>query len=399
MQLMARRTICVMGRPIDQDDGIGVYTLQLLRHLLALDADTRYTILLRTAKHADAFQEFPNADVRVVPAKAKIWWDQVKVAHIARQVGADLIFNPKFSLPLLSGRPGVFVLHGSDWFINPGNYAWWDNLYIRIMLPLSCWKAKRLLAISRIALRDTVRYAHIDASKVTLSYAAPGPQFTPAADRAALDDFAARYHLPPRFILTVARTYHTGHGRMPEYPGGNNERLIAGYQRYRAGGGRLPLVVVGRDIDRYLHEHGIDARSLDGVLFTGFIPNHEIVHAYQLAELFVLATLYESFALPLVEAMASGCPAVVPTTGACRDIAGPAARYLDPLSVDSIAAAIRDVAADQALRDGMRAAGLERVSQFTWRKTAERTLAAIDSAIAARPVSMFNTIWPRMHRA
>ena len=134
-------------------------------------------------------------------------------------------------------------------------------------------------------------------------------------------EYTERYCLPERFILTVARVYHTGHERLDEYPGGNNESLIRGYQRYRAAGGDLPLVVVGKDIEKYLRDHGFDDRELEGIHFTGFIPNKEMVKVYNLAEFFVLATLYESFCLPLAEAIATGCPAIVPSTGGCPELA------------------------------------------------------------------------------
>lgn len=378
------RVICVMGRPIDQDDGIGVYTWQLLRNLLEIDPDTRYVILLRTARRARTFDAFPNAETRVIPARTKLWWDQVSVARAARALHADIVFNPKFSLPLLSFRPGIFVLHGSDWYVNPGNYTWWDNLYIRVMLPLYCRKAARLLSISDVALADTVRYAGIDARKVTPSYAAAGTHFRRITEPGALEAFARRHRLPERFILTVARAYHTGHGRVIEYPGGNNENLIAAYRRYRTAGGRLPLVVVGRDIDAYLRRHGFDDAALEGVHFTGFVPNEEIVHAYNLADFFILCTLYESFPLPVVETLACGCPAILPVTGGCRDVAQKAACYIDPHDVADIAAAIGELAGSESLRRHLAEAGLARVREFSWKKTAERTLQVFDEVAAPR---------------
>jgi glycosyltransferase involved in cell wall biosynthesis len=382
---MGQRVICVMGRPLDQDDGIGVYTSQLLHNMLTLDPQTRYVILLRTPKHAQLFDEFPNAETHVLPARVKTWWDQVVVPNAARRAKADLVFNPKFSIPLLSGRPGVFVLQGSDWYVNPGNYAWWDNAYIRVMLPIYCAKAAKLLAISQCAAEDAERYAHIDRSKVTVSYAAAAPHFQVLTDPTALRDFAARYELPSKFILTVARAYHTGHAGLPEYPGGNNETLLRGYRAYREAGGSLPLVVAGREIERYLRTRGFDDRMLEGVHFTGFVPNREIVKAYNLAEFSILATLYESFGLPLMEALASGCPAIAPVTGACREIAGNAARYIDPRKPDSIAQAMTELAASPGLRQQLRTAGLERAKAFTWRRTAEQTLSVLDSIVPPRP--------------
>jgi glycosyltransferase involved in cell wall biosynthesis len=135
---------------------------------------------------------------------------------------------------------------------------------------------------------------------------------------------------------------------------------VLGYQRYRTNGGNLPLVVVGKDIDKYLRGRGFSARELSGIQFMGFIPHEEMVMAYNSAEFFVLTTLYESFGLPLVEAMASGCPAIVRTTGACPEVAGGAARLVHPRDSAAIGDAMAELASSADLRAKMRQAGLER---------------------------------------
>ncbi|MGH7797411.1 MAG: glycosyltransferase family 4 protein [Candidatus Binatia bacterium] len=374
------RTICIMGRVLDQMDGLGVYSATLLRYMFKQDTASRYVILLRSDENAALFDEFPNVETCVRPARSKTWWDQVVAPLAARQAGADIIFNPKFSVPLLSGRPAIFVLHGSDWYVNPGNYLWWDNIYIRTLLPIYCHKATRLLSISQTVVDDLVRYARLDATKVTVSYAAAAPHFAPITEDAVLREFAERYKLPDRFILTVGRVYHTGHDRLDSYPGGNNETLIRAYRRYRAAGGRLPLVVAGRDIDQYLKAQGFSDADLQDVHFTGFIPNSEIVKAYNLAEFFVLATLYESFCLPLIEAMASGCPALVPDTGGCPELGSSAARYVNPRDAEAIGEGMLELAASPELRAEMRRAGVARARMFSWERTAHATIAAFDQA-------------------
>jgi len=376
-----QRVICVAGRSLDQEDGHWVYASNLLRQLVAKDAASRYLILLRTAKHAHLFDDLSNAVTEVIPARVKLWWDQVELPMAARRARADIIFSPKFSMPLLSTRPSVFVLHGSDWYVNPSNYKWWDNLYIRLVMPLYCARATQLVSISQCTTDDLVRYAHLNASKVTVTYAAPSPHFIAITDKSSLSEFAARYKLPPRFILSVARAYHTGHGRLPAYPGGNNERLVQGYQQYRTQGGSLPLVIVGKDIKEYLEAHEFGEKDLQGIHFTGFIPHDEIVKVYNLAEFFVLVTLYESFGFPLVEAMASGCPVIVSATGACPEVAAGAARLVDPYSSAAIAEAMSELDSSPVKRKSLREAGLEVVSKFTWEKTAERTLSVFDSIV------------------
>jgi len=384
------RTIGVMGRLLDQADGLGLYSRHLLEHLFTLDPGSRYVIFLGSAAGSDLFRGHPNVETRVLPARSRLLWDQVSVPRAARRLGVDLLFNPKFSLPLLSRIPGIFVLQSCDWYVNPGNYPWWDNLYIRAMLPLYCRKASAILSISQTTL-DELRRRGLKLPPVRVTHAGVGPRFTAEADADQLGRFRADYGLPERFILTVARVLHghaghSDHGNVPEYPGGNNERLLRAYREYRRRSSEpLPLVVAGKRVREYLLARGFGARDLEGVRFLGFVPNERLHAAYQLADCFVLATLCESFGLPILEALATGCPAIVPSTGAAPEVAGGAARLVDPYREDELTAALLEVTGSEPLRRRMRAAGLERARHFGWTQAARQVLEAFDTALSVAP--------------
>jgi glycosyltransferase involved in cell wall biosynthesis len=377
-----------MARLLDQNDGLGVYSRYVLHQLLTLDPDTRYVIFLGSPRSRDLFREFDNAHVHVMPARSRMLWDQVLVPRAARRLNVDLLFNPKFSLPLLTRIPGVFVLQSCDWYVNPGNYPWWDNFYIRLMMPLYCRKARGLLAISQATLDGLSRLTNIRFPRTAITHAGVGPNFTPKCDAAALRRFREEYQLPERFILTVARVLHTGHTNLPDYPGGNNERLIRAYQKYRQRAAQpLPLVVAGQGVEPYLRARGFSSAALEGVRFIGFVPNDQIHAAYQLAECFVLATLYESFGLPTLEALATGCPAIVPSTGAGPEVAGSAARFIDPYDETDIAQALLDVTASQGLREHLSGAGIKRAASFTWQQTARRVLEVFEEILPSAATS------------
>jgi glycosyltransferase involved in cell wall biosynthesis len=372
------RTIGVMGRVLDQRDGLGLYCIHLLRNMMALDPGTRYVVFLATPKQKDLFRDLSNAQTHVLPSRSKLWWDQVTVPRAARRFNVDLIFNPKFSVPFLTRRPCAFVLQDSDWYVNPRNYPWWDIIYIRIMLPLYCRKAKRLLVISQSTLADLVRYGVIDAGKAKVTHAAVGSNFSPARDEKALTEFRSQFKLPPAFILTATRAYHTGHTNSPPYPGGNNERLLRAYREYRRRGGQLPLVVAGHRVEEYLRTKGFADTDFEGILFVGFVPNDRMHLAYQAADFFVLTKLCESFGLPILEALASGCPAIVPKTCASPEVAGGAARLIDPYDEQDIARALLEVGESAQLRSDMHERGLVRARAFSWPATARRTLAVLN---------------------
>jgi len=371
-----------MARAIDQADGLGRYCEQVLRQLLTLDPHTRYVIFLRNDPDGGRWREFANARTCVIHSYSKLIWDQLLVPVAARRLGVDLLFNPKFSLPLLSRIPGVFVLQSCDWYVNPKNYPWWDNIYIRLMLPLYCRKASGLLSISKATLDTLSAHVKMRLPVTGITYAGVGSEFTEHGDTVAHRRVSAEYALPERFILTVARVQHTGHRGLPGYPGGNNERLLRAYQRYRRQTTQpLPLVVAGRDVESYLHARGFSASQLQGVHFPGFIPNERLAALYQLADCFVLATLFESFGLPILEALASGCPAIVPATGAGPEVAGSAARLIDPYDEGDIASALLEVTSTPELRARMARAGILRARNFSWRQTAERILTVFDELV------------------
>jgi glycosyltransferase involved in cell wall biosynthesis len=84
--------------------------------------------------------------------------------------------------------------------------------------------------------------------------------------------------------------------------------------------------------------------------------------------------LYEGFGLPLIEAMASGAPVIASSAASIPEVMGDAGVLLDPTNAAAWTDAIARVLNDEALRSRLRTAGLKRVSQFTWRRTAELTL-------------------------
>jgi glycosyltransferase involved in cell wall biosynthesis len=381
------RTIGVMGRVLDPGHGLGLYCINLLRTMLALDPRSRYVIWLRGTEHRDLFSDLPNAETQILPSHGNLWWDQVAVPAAARRAGADLIFNPKFSIPFATRRPCAFILQDSDWYLNPGNYPWWDNLYIRLLLPLYCRKASRLLVISQFTRDSLAQHGVLGGKRPVVIHASVGANFLPASDAAALQAFRREHDLPESFILTATRAYHAFERALP-YPGGNNERLIRAYRQYRQQGGHLPLVVAGKHIEEYLRAQGFGDADLKDIRFIGFVPNAQMHLAYQAAAFFVLTKLCDSFGLPILEALATGCPAIVPKTCAAPEVAGAAARLIDPYDEDDIRRALLELDASAERRAELRRLGLARAQAFTWRQTARRALAVLDELCPAPAESL-----------
>jgi alpha-1,3-rhamnosyl/mannosyltransferase len=115
------------------------------------------------------------------------------------------------------------------------------------------------------------------------------------------------------------------------------------------------------------------------VIRTGVVPNSDLSVLYQSAVGFAMPSLYEGFGLPTLEAMASGVPVISSNRSSLPEIAGNAALYFDPESVEEMSMAMERLLTDAALRQQLVARGRERVKHFSWEACARATLAALRS--------------------
>jgi glycosyltransferase involved in cell wall biosynthesis len=146
----------------------------------------------------------------------------------------------------------------------------------------------------------------------------------------------------------------------------------------------IPLVAVGFLRWKYASDVALieELGVRDRVLQTGFVPDEDLPAIYNLASVLVLPSLYEGFGIPILEAMASGCPVVTSRTGCGPEVAGGAAVLVDPYRPEDIAAGIRRVLADPAFAADLVARGREQAARFSWRKAARESMRVYELAAA-----------------
>jgi glycosyltransferase involved in cell wall biosynthesis len=121
----------------------------------------------------------------------------------------------------------------------------------------------------------------------------------------------------------------------------------------------------------------------DDVQFLGWVPDEDLPAIYRQATVFAFPSLYEGFGIPLIEAMASGCPVVTSDCGAPAEVVGSAALKVNPLDADAIGEAICNVLEDENLREDLARRGVERAKTFTWENCANDTLAMFRDVMAS----------------
>ncbi|MCI0439988.1 MAG: glycosyltransferase family 4 protein [Chloroflexi bacterium] len=372
--------IGVMLRTIDEKQGIGVYTQRLMDHMLPLDTENEYVLLYKNPEFLGRYSRFPNVKEKLVSAPNKMLWDQVKVPLEARREKLDVIFNTKFTVPFFTRARTVMVLHGSAWFVYPEWYRPLDRHYIRLMMRLYCRKASAIISNSEMTKRDFINMLGVPENKITTTHFGYSSAFRKIEDEVFLNGVRAKYDLPEKFILFVGRID----------PGKNFEALVEAFAKIHE---RIPHKVVVAGHPRWGYE-GVFARieqlGLKGkILFKEWVPQEELVAFYNLADLFVLPSLYEGFGIPLLEAMACGCPAMVSNTGALPEVAGGAAMLVDPLDHDQIAHEMHRILTDDALRRKLSENGLLRAGEFSWQRCARQTLEVLNSLAPERVVKTY----------
>jgi glycosyltransferase involved in cell wall biosynthesis len=104
------------------------------------------------------------------------------------------------------------------------------------------------------------------------------------------------------------------------------------------------------------------------------VNDNELAHHYSKAQALVFPSLYEGFGIPVLEAFACGCPALLSNRSSLPEVGGEAALYFDPENVPSLVERLVEVVEDKALADDMRTMGLNRLKLFSWEMTARKTI-------------------------
>jgi glycosyltransferase involved in cell wall biosynthesis len=160
----------------------------------------------------------------------------------------------------------------------------------------------------------------------------------------------------------------------PTYAHKNFERLLRAYAMLTEETRERHDLVIAGGLEPYLSilkSLAIELGIQDKVRFLGYLPQDDMPELYREASLFVFPSLYEGFGLPLLEAMASGCPVISSNTSSMPEVCGDAAKYVDPHDESDICRAIGEVLSDTGLRESLVEKGLQRCKSFTWESTAK----------------------------
>lgn len=226
--------------------------------------------------------------------------------------------------------------------------------------------ADHVICVSEATKQDLIKVYGLTRAPISVVHHGVDPRFHP--------DVAKADFLPARYVLYV--------GHRKQYK--DADVLFRAFARVARRDGDLQLLLVGGD--------GLSDREVERLVELGirdrvsqrYLSDELMASAYVHAEVFVFPSHFEGFGLPALEAMACGTPVILARATSLPEVGGEAAAYFEPGDDEDLAGNISDLLGDAATRDDLRARGLQRAAQFTWRKAAERTAEVYRAALAGR---------------
>ncbi len=344
----------------DFNVGLGRYCRGLIEAIGRVDKENQYEVLMPNDSYR--FPERPNVRYRLLrfPVFKRRFWEQVAPLVVG---GYDLLHLPYDSCVAWKTAKLVVTVHDLKPLITGGTGSLRNiNGFLERLLIRDRWaRIDHVLTDSQCSRRDIIQRLGVEADGVTVAY--PGvdlERFRPSPP--AQTEAGARPYVlcvaggdPTKNVETLVDAF----ARLPLSLRDAHELVLVGDFRRR------------QDIRDRVSRVGIEKQSI----FTGVVTDERLIELYQRAALFVFPSRYEGFGLPVLEAMACGCPVVSSNASSFPEVAGDAAILVDPLDVSGMTHAMDRVLSDSDLRRALRAKGLVQAAKFSWDQTARDTLA------------------------
>ena len=360
----------------ERPSGIGAYVEALIARLPALAPEVNF-LLWAHRRAPQPLSSAANVQAAVVAPEPNSLWTLLWPARYGPLAAVDVIHAAHTVLPRRLTMATVATIHDLLALENPHLHRrGWDGVIKRFYYPGAVWRAlnyaTRLVATTS-AMADRILRLQPDArARTVVIPLATDPIFRPSSDRAELDRRV-------QGLLGTSSPYFLVVGQ--------NSASKRHDDAIRAFAAAAPvpwrLVLLQRQaIGNPLAALAASLHIADRVSWLPGVGRADLVRLLQGAGALLQPSAYEGFGLPVVEAMACGCPAIVSDLTTLREVVAGAAVRFPPGDLEALASSIALVSGSADLRSELSARGLERASFFSWDNCARDTLAVYRDAAA-----------------
>ena len=347
--------------------GLGVVTSNLIEGAIENDCSFDFKLYTHNSYWQDKYsQAIAPVSSSLAPDRGikghikRLWWYQTSLNWQLKQNQLDLFYSPVHEGAIFPTVPQIVTVHDLIPLEYPEVNPKW-HYYYRYVLPLILKNSIKVISISEHTKQDLVRHFKLDANKIEVIYnGLDNSLFSPQPN----PEILKKYNLD-KYLLYV--------GDMRFYK--NLDRCLQAFDRLP--NSELKFVITGKKDDFFYPrlQQKVDLLAAkDRIIFLNYVPTKDLPSLYSMAQCLVFASLYEGFGLPVLEAMACGCPVIASNFTSIPEVGGDSVLYVDAMNVEDIAKGMSAMLNDRDLRQSLIAKGLVRAKQFSWDKTVSKLL-------------------------
>lgn len=352
---------------LPKQTGIGRRAYHIIEELSKIDCENEYIIIKRNS-HQQKLVDKENFREISIPYDPSSFRSCVIGFKEINDLKLDIYHSFFHFLPgRLRAKRIIATLHDLMWIDYP-KLVFDDffrqqfiGIYGKIFIKKALENSDSIVAISEQSKQHTIRRYNLSAEKIHVIYN--------GIDRTYFDKNASR-EIPDVF-KNREYIYSIGHTR----PYKNIPRVIQAFKRISDEFPEVHLMIIGRGdyevkLKKLVAEYELQTR----VIFAGHLPDEIMIPLFKNALFLVFPSLIEGFGLPLVEAMALGCPVLASNIPVIEEICGDAYQKVDPYSVEDIAVGMRKLLSSDIYRESLRNKGYGRAKLFSWEESAKELL-------------------------
>lgn len=358
-------------------EGFGWYTFEIVKRLVENHPEHEF-ILFFDRKYDPKFVFGKNAIPIVISPQArhpilfKIWFD-FSVKRALKKYKADIFFSPDGYLSLTSDIKQVGVIHDLNFEHFPEDMKPVMRKYYLNNFPKFAKLADHIITVSEYSKQDICSKYSLPEDKVTAIWNGASDAFQPV-DNKVKSEIQLKFANGKPYFLFVGAIH----------PRKNLQRLIPAFEKYKLNNpdSDYQLVIVGTELWSNSGANlEIDASVKAQIHFTGHLPLDQLARVVASATVFTFVPYFEGFGIPLIEAMNCGTPILSGDKTSLPEVAGDAALYCDPFSIDDICEKLTAITHDEKLRSELSQKGLERAKLFSWDRSAEKVWDVLESVL------------------
>lgn len=364
-----------INHAIGEKTGIGRYAQELVKGLARVDRTNKYLLYsyfwhrfppyskAPWLPRQDNFFDFGPSNLFI-----KYYMERTKLPHDWVLGRPDIIHSTHLTAPRLQ-RAKLVVTVPDLTFVTHTQFHVEENInYCSEQMNRAKNRADHFIAISDNTKHDLVARLRIPEGKITVTHLAADIIYRPLEDEEKIRVLRKKYGIDRDFLLFVGSIE----------PRKNVQGVLHAISKLSTGLKKEYMFVAAGGTGWLNNEvyNLIENLGLTGIVkFLGYLDDDELPVLYNAATAFVYPSFYEGFGLPPLEAMACGTPVITSNVSSIPEVVGDAAFKVDPANIEELATAIEKVLSDNELRRQLSEAGIERSKKFSWKKTAEATLA------------------------